>query len=565
MFVKNQTREESPLSGLEPLMGTQQWDALKSSKGNAFYELIFKHIPEENFKVLYSSKFSAPNSPVNCLIGAILLKNLHGWTDEELMNSVRFNLETRWSLGLRDLHSVPFCERTWYNFNRRLSEHKESSKEDLLADMFKFFTAKQLKQLQVKGDVKRLDSILLNSNLQSYSRLSLCVEVLERFHRVMTPSDQSKYEGLLSPYLKGGEKYVYTIKNACSGEHLLQAGAVYHRLCGELQSAYAGQPAFDNLLRVCNDHFLITDKDEQTVVELKKSDSGCLQSPDDVEAAFHTKRKETHQGYSAVIAETCSKDNPVNLVTDIVVQPNNVSDSAILEQLLPDMLKTRDVFNPETPELKELHFDGGFGSEKIDELGKDIVLIQTAIKGPQAEAPLRITQDNTDGKISYTVTCANEEHPPVKAIEVNDNFKACFELDRCKTCPFFEVCPTKSERNEKKGTATYRFSEKNLLRQNRHDAIQKIPPERRVLRAGIEPTVRMWRRGENHKGKLRIRGRMKFELYALSMGIVVNFERIFRYLKAENLSFLVKTLFLILKSVLCQRTCLIYQNVLINN
>ena len=336
MFVKNETHRQFPLFGLEPLLGTRQWDALTSGKGHAFYELIFKQIPEDVFKVLYSSKFSAPNSPVNCLVGALPLKAQHNWTDEEMMNSIMFNLEIRRALGLRDLDTIPFTARTWYNFNSRLSDYKESSGVDLMEKLFGLFTARQLKGLQVNGEVKRMDGILLSPNIQSYSRLSLTVEVLERFHRILSPADQFKHKELFEPYLKGGEKYVYTVKNESSGEHLVRVGLIYHRLCAELACDYAGTPAFDNLLRVYNDHFKVTEAAEQTLIELKKSDSGCLQSPDDVDATFHTKRKETHQGYSATIVETCSKENAVNLVTNIVLEANNVSDSVVLEQILPD-------------------------------------------------------------------------------------------------------------------------------------------------------------------------------------------------------------------------------------
>jgi hypothetical protein len=47
-------------------------------------------------------------------------------------------------------------------------------------------------------------------------------------------------------------------------------------------------------------------------------------------------------------------ENPVQLITDISVNPNNVDDSQILNERI-DQIKEKN------PELSELHTDGGYG------------------------------------------------------------------------------------------------------------------------------------------------------------------------------------------------------------
>ena len=48
--------------------------ALDNSWAKIFADEIFPNIDEERFSVLYSSKASRPNVPVNVIIGALIIK-----------------------------------------------------------------------------------------------------------------------------------------------------------------------------------------------------------------------------------------------------------------------------------------------------------------------------------------------------------------------------------------------------------------------------------------------------------------------------------------------------------
>ena len=264
--------------------------------------------------------------------------------------------------------------------------------------------------------------------------------------------------------------------------------------------------------------------------------SDTLQSPDDIEATFRSKRKESYQGYLVDAAETCHPNNDLNLVTQIVVTTNNKDDATVLEENV-DALKQR------TPDLDEMHVDGGYGSEAVDKKMEEhgITLVQTAVKGRTAKVPFEITStavpQEQEQEQEYTVTCPNPEHPPVQARSTGKHFAADFDTKVCDNCPFKEDCPTQKKRNEKKEKATFRFTHADVLKQKRHKAIQKIPDERKTLRPGVEPLMGLMHRGEKHTAKLKVRGRFNFELHAFAMGIIVNFERIFRFKRAKNAAF----------------------------
>ena len=61
---------------------------LLKSWAKPFAEIIFPAIDETPFAVLYSTKDSRPNTPVNVLVGASVLQQLTGQSDEEINDSL---------------------------------------------------------------------------------------------------------------------------------------------------------------------------------------------------------------------------------------------------------------------------------------------------------------------------------------------------------------------------------------------------------------------------------------------------------------------------------------------
>ena len=532
MFVANPSDKAALLASWSKVLTEKKLDLLQKSKGWRFYEEIFSKIDESDFAILYSKKQSAANSPVNRLVGAFLWCHHRNWTHQELAYELSLNVEVRISLGLLDLEEEAFTMRTFYNFRNRLAAHYEQTGENLLQKVFDKLTLSQLNRLGINTTIQRVDSVLLNSSIQSYSRLSLLVEVLSRLYRILSEKDKVKYETILSSYKKGGEQYVYEVRGTEQEGKLAYLAPVYHKLYEELVSSYDQEPVFQVFARVYEEHFKAATTSEDGAaslfkVELKSNEelsSGCLQSPDDLEATYRNKRKASYKGYLGLGIETCHPDNELNLVVEVDAASNNTDDAAFL-------VANVDKVVAKTPAIEEMHQDGGFGSEQMDQKAAEngIALIQTAVKGRGLSVEFTIEGEAEEG---YEVSCPNEKQASVKAQETKKNYKACFDTTPCMDCPFKEDCPAFKGRNAKGTQAVFRFSKQDAARQKRNKAIQKIPPERKTLRSGVENLMGRMHRGEKHTGKLRIRGLFNCKLYVIAMGIVVNFERIFNYLYA---------------------------------
>jgi len=524
MFVANTTDKEELLQSWSEQLPEKTLELLKKSKGYKFYDLIFRHIQEEDFRCLYSDKWSCPNSPVNQLVSAIVICAQRDWSHAELESQLAFNIEIRVALGLTDIVSRPFTMRTYYNFQNRLFDYERTNEINLLEQLFNHLTNKQLKALDLNTTIQRVDSVLIESNIQDYTRISLLVELLRRLYQILSKQDQEAYFFLFKPYLKGGEKFAYELKPSDKERQLEALGQVYYSLNQLLSASYKEQVVFQTFIRAYQDHFKINEQEAVVEVEVRKGNLGSdtLQSPDDLDATFRKKREELHHGFVAFGVETCHPDNELNLVTAIDAATNNTDDTTFLEENLEQMVER-------TPKLKELHGDGGFGSESIDELAAatGVDIIQTAVKGRKAEVPISIQGEEEQG---FMVDCPNEKQPIVRAMATKKNYKASFDLSICKACPFRERCPAFKNQSIKKNLATFYFPAEAALMQKRHKAVQNLPKERQTLRAGVEGLMGQMHRGAKHTGKLKVRGLFRTKLYVFAMGITINFERIYNWL-----------------------------------
>ncbi|MBW6492924.1 MAG: transposase [Lentimicrobium sp.] len=513
MFKSN---SQPGLFSFEMELCKMQRDLLDTSKEKWFYNLILRNVNEDNFKPLYSEKASRPNVAVNILVSALILKELKGISFDELMESVMFDLRFKVALGLVSIDEVPFSRGTLFNFQNRILEHEQQTGINLIEQVFDNLTAKQIKQLSLKTDIQRTDSTLISSNIRKYSRIQLLIEVMIRLERILDETDKQLIGEQLQAYLKtGSDKYVYGLKSNELPRELEKLGKVYHAVHTQIsgEDKYTGQKEFINFVRVYKEHFVVVNQ-EISSKPTEELNSGMLQSPDDQDATYRKKKEQHSKGYTINGTETANPDNPLQLITDIAVNPNNIDDPQILYNRI-DKIKEK------TPEINEIHTDGGFGSEDNDKKleALKITQITTAVRGRESEIEKKIGQTGQSPDV-YMVECP---HQTAVSTPTKQRYKVRFDLNICKECPLKEKCQIF------KNKGRYYFNRESYLLGKRNSNIRNIPKERRKIRPNVEALMKEFKT-RTRNGKTKVRGRFKTSLFAFNAGIAINFGRIFRYI-----------------------------------
>jgi hypothetical protein len=500
-------------------LSKKQCELLKKSKEKWFYNLIFKNINENEFKPLYSEIASRPNTAVNILVSALILKEIRVLSYDELMESMMFDMRYKTALGLDFIDEEPFSRATLFNFQNRILEHELQTGINLIERIFDNLTAQQIKQLKLKADIQRTDSTMISSNIRRLSRVQLLIEVLIRLERILDESDKERIGEQLQVYQKtGSEKYVYAIKPGELPRELEELGKVYHTVYSEISSKnnYQQKKEFVNFERAYKEHFIVVNE-QVSPKPTEELNSGMMQSPDDQEATYRKKKDQQSKGFTINGTETANPENPVQLLTDIAVNSNNVDDSVILNNRI-------DVIKEKTPELNQIHTDGGYGSEdndkKLEEL--HVTQVTTAVRGRESEVE-KIIEQTDESPEKFAVKCP---HQTVESTPTKKRHRARFDLNICKQCPLKEKCQIF------KNKGRHYFTHEDYLQNKRNRNILNIPKAHQKLRPNVEATMKEYKTRTNG-GKIKVRGLFKTRLFAFNVGIAINFGRIYRYI-ADN-------------------------------
>ena len=101
------------------LMSDREKRFLEKSWAKVFAEEIFPKIDEQAFAPMYSSVDSRPNTPVNVTVGALLLKELNGMSDDDILESMMFDVRFKVALHTTGMVEQPMSDRTLGRFRAR--------------------------------------------------------------------------------------------------------------------------------------------------------------------------------------------------------------------------------------------------------------------------------------------------------------------------------------------------------------------------------------------------------------------------------------------------------------
>jgi hypothetical protein len=525
MFRKNTQHLQPAVISAASELPEKQRKRLEASWAGTFYQEFFCRIDEEPFAELYSDKASRPNVPVNVLIGLEALKAGFGLSDEELYARYCYDLQIRYALGYDRLGDGDFEIRTLYYFRERLSRYNAEHGINLLERAFEQITDQQIKALKVRTGMQRMDSTQIASNIVFASRLQLLVESLIRLERILSEADKERLADRLAPFTRDSAgHYTYRIKgNQAVREHLQRVGETIYAILKELRDAYEEETAYQVMLRLFEENFTL---EEQSLHPKQNEElsSSSLQSLDDLEASFRTKAGKHYKGYVANITETCDPENDLQLVTKVQVAPNNIDDTKLLAEALPELKERTD--------LDTLYTDGGYGSPEMDEAltEEQVEQIQTAIRGrkPSSEklhlSEFEIKQTE-EGKPTQ-ITCPQGQNVKVQSSSRKKSFVAHFDEERCRTCPFSSVCPAQPGKRDPRRHLRFTQAQAHVAQRRRRSQIHL--EEGRNLRAAVEATVRQVKH-PFPGGKLPVRGQFRVTCMILGSAIMGNIRRIQQY------------------------------------
>lgn len=137
------------------------------------FEKIFPLIDEESFSCLYNDKASRPNTPVNVCVGALIIKELFNMIDDEMVESIAFDIRFQYVLHTTSFEEQPLSDKTLSRFRKRCYTYELTSGIDLIHETIIGLSGKIAKLMKISGQIQRMDSLMVASNIKRLTRMEL--------------------------------------------------------------------------------------------------------------------------------------------------------------------------------------------------------------------------------------------------------------------------------------------------------------------------------------------------------------------------------------------------------
>lgn len=197
-FVKNDNQQISLIDSTFNLTEREK-RMLEKSWAKTFADKVFPAIDENIFSVLYSKKASRPNTPVNVIVGALILKEALNVTDDEIVEAMAFDIRYQYALHTTSFEEQPISDRTLSRFRARVLSYETEHDVDLIHECV-VKTAKEISDfMNMTPDKQRMDSLMVAANIRNLSLLELFYTCVSNLCKIMNergtkiPDEQHHY------------------------------------------------------------------------------------------------------------------------------------------------------------------------------------------------------------------------------------------------------------------------------------------------------------------------------------------------------------------------------------
>ena len=504
---------------------------LKNSWAIYFAEHVFPKIDEAPFAVLYSDKASRPNTPVNVILGALLLKEYHGLSDDGILNALIFDPRFQVALHTTSFQEQPLSDRSLGRFRERCGQYLEETGTDLLKEAIESVSGEMAAMMKIDGSLRRMDSAMISANIKRMSRLELLYTCVANLVKEIRKQEKELPEELLhyaEPddrnrviYHNRSEDTVERIKTVLRDAQTLKA------CCG---SDYDESSNYILLCRVLKEQ---TVTEEDGTVRLREKGEGMtadiLQNPADPEATFREKAGKQNVGYTANLTESVGEEG-AGIVTSYQFEQNTYSDSQFLKDEITEMGEQETTVTVIT--------DGAYASSENTDLAaqNNISLVHTNLTGRDSAdilADFKFTEDGTK-----VIQCAGG-YAPRSCSYSRKNGQCTVSFDRtvCENCPYFEECNPKV--NKRTCRKTVSLTGKRRAEQQRFRSTDEFSRMTKI-RNGVESLPSILRR-KYHVDHIPARGkRRKSFFFGCKVG-ALNFQKFCSYQQRMEKSALLST------------------------
>lgn len=519
-FVENNNQQLS-LNDSTFTLTEREKKVLEKSWAKSFAEKVFPSIDESIFSALYSSNASRPNTPVNVIVGALILKEALGDTDDELVEALMFDIRYQYALHTTSFDEQPLSDRTLSRFRARVLAYETEHDVDLIHECIVKMAKEISEFMNISPNMQRMDSLMISANIRNLSLLELfytCVAnlaIIMNQRQTELPPEQQHYiekddYNRCIYHKREQDATERTITVMHDAEKLIQ-------LCNNT-GEFDDTSEYQLLIRLLKER-TITDDDGQRRLRKKEeveNASEVLLNPSDPEATFRYKAGGKNLGYVGNVVESVGEQT--SLITDYSYEQNIYADN----QFMKDYLQKQSSFD----DGSFIVADGAYSGEDNSRIANqhNIKLITTNFTGRKPDdiyAEFKFTEDG-----HYLITCINGCAPEECTYDFgNERSVAYFKTETCNSCPYKDKCNPRFLKNRVRKEVSWKSV--GRAKQLRYMKTEEFSKYAR-FRNGVEAIPSLLRR-RYHVDKIPTHGRNRTRLHFGFKIAALNFQKLLDY------------------------------------
>ena len=491
---------------------------LENSWAKPFADEIFPMIDEKPFRVLYCNDNGAPNTPVNIIIGANIIKELLDLSDAEVVEGLMLDIRLQYALHTTSFKEQPLSDKSLSRFRKRCYEYSQATGIDLIHNCIVSLAGGIAKVMKITGRTRRMDSMMIDANIRKLSRLELIYTCIANLVKRLAQDSSIEIPENLRHYAVPNDynQVFYYAKSSSYADQcltLLHDADTLFTLCGDSCMEWKEYVLFQRCMSeqtVVNDNVRrLSTREDETM------DSSRLQNPSDPEATVRSKAGTEHRGYVANFEESVGER--ASVITDYQFEQNTYSDSQFLHDSLERMDAQEDSVTIST--------DGAYptpANQKLAE-SKNVQIVSTNLIGRKSKDICADFVLNK-GRTAIIQCPAGMEPISCSGPYRNGQMRVTFSAACCSNCPYKDSCPAKPG----KRVSTVMISASSISRAQtlRHTQGEEGKNFAK-LRNGVEtiPSILRRKYHADHLPRGKMQGRLFF---GFKIG-ALNFRKLFAY------------------------------------
>ena len=302
---------------------------LEKSWAKTFAEKVFPVIDESIFSVLYSDKASRPNTPVNVIVGALILKEVLGDTDDELVEALMFDVRYQYALHTTSFEEQPLSDRTLSRFRARVLAYETEHDVDLVHECIVKMAKEIAEFMDISPNMQRMDSLMIAANIKNLSLLELFYTCVANLAKIMNQREITLPEEQCHYIEKDDHnRCIYHKRELDATERTIAVMHDAEKLIGlcDKTGDLDDTSEYQLLIRLLKERTIMDDDGTRCLRQKEEIEnpSEALLNPSDPEATFRYKAGGKHLGYVGNVVESVGEKG--NLITDYAYEKNIYAD-----------------------------------------------------------------------------------------------------------------------------------------------------------------------------------------------------------------------------------------------